>query len=185
MTDTKKLANKEQQSDSAAGRRRKRGVSAAGKEARRNDADSAGTDAITPPRSAIASNATSGDAGYLSAEDLKHFREIFKSKVEHDSQSVPPGPATPDAPAAAEQRPATSADAPRRKRRGRGPQKSPTKVLTSIRLDKEVYEYFRDTGRGWQSRINDFLADKMRREQRSKRRKARAAGNASSSSKSV
>ena len=39
----------------------------------------------------------------------------------------------------------------------RGPQKSPTKVPVSIRLDPEVVEYFRATGEGWQSRINEAL----------------------------
>ena len=41
----------------------------------------------------------------------------------------------------------------------RGPQKSPTKVPVSIRLDPEVVEYFRATGEGWQSRINEVLVE--------------------------
>ena len=39
----------------------------------------------------------------------------------------------------------------------RGPQKKPTKVPVSIRLDPEVIDYFRATGEGWQSRINEAL----------------------------
>ncbi|MCG8561109.1 MAG: BrnA antitoxin family protein [Hyphomicrobiales bacterium] len=42
-------------------------------------------------------------------------------------------------------------------RRTRGPQKEHTKERISIRLDKDVLEYFRKTGRGWQTRINEAL----------------------------
>jgi uncharacterized protein (DUF4415 family) len=42
-------------------------------------------------------------------------------------------------------------------RRGRGPQKVPTKVLTTIRLDADVIAFFRSLGPGYQSRINDAL----------------------------
>jgi len=42
-------------------------------------------------------------------------------------------------------------------RRGRGPQAAPTKVLTSIRLDADVLDYFKSQGTGYQSRINDTL----------------------------
>ena len=42
-------------------------------------------------------------------------------------------------------------------RRGRGPQKAPTKVLTTIRLDADVIAYFRAQGSGYQSRINAAL----------------------------
>lgn len=39
----------------------------------------------------------------------------------------------------------------------RGPQKVPTKVQTTIRLDPSVIAYFRAGGPGWQSRLNDEL----------------------------
>jgi len=42
-------------------------------------------------------------------------------------------------------------------RRSRGPQKSPTKQLVSLRLDPEVIERFRAAGPGWQARMNDAL----------------------------
>jgi uncharacterized protein (DUF4415 family) len=42
-------------------------------------------------------------------------------------------------------------------RRGRGPQKRPTKRLVSIRLDPDLIEHFRARGRGWQARINNTL----------------------------
>jgi uncharacterized protein (DUF4415 family) len=42
-------------------------------------------------------------------------------------------------------------------RRGRGPQKAPTKVLTTIRLDADVIAFFRAQGSGYQSRINATL----------------------------
>ena len=44
-------------------------------------------------------------------------------------------------------------------RRGRGPQKAPTKVLTSIRLDADVLDYFKALGVGYQSRINKALRE--------------------------
>lgn len=48
-------------------------------------------------------------------------------------------------------------------RRGRGPQRAPTKVSTTVRLDADVLEYFRATGPGYQTRINDALRQAMKR----------------------
>ncbi len=42
-------------------------------------------------------------------------------------------------------------------RRVRGPQKSPTKVLTTLRLDADVVDHFKRDGQGWQTRINEAL----------------------------
>lgn len=39
----------------------------------------------------------------------------------------------------------------------RGPQKTPTKELISIRLDRDVLAALRRTGRGWQGRLNALL----------------------------
>ena len=41
--------------------------------------------------------------------------------------------------------------------RRRGPQKSPVKVQISIRLDADLLEMLRASGRGWQSRLNAQL----------------------------
>ena len=43
------------------------------------------------------------------------------------------------------------------RRRGRGPQKDSTKVLTTVRLDADVLAYFKAQGPGFQTRINDEL----------------------------
>ena len=43
--------------------------------------------------------------------------------------------------------------------RVRGPQKKPTKKQLTIRLDQDVVEYFELQGKGWQTRINQVLAD--------------------------
>lgn len=51
-----------------------------------------------------------------------------------------------------------------RMRGQRGPQKAPTKERVGLRLDPEVVRYFRATGPGWQSRINDILAAHVRNE---------------------
>ncbi len=44
-------------------------------------------------------------------------------------------------------------------RRFRGPQKEATKVQTTLRLDSDVVGYFKDGGKGWQTRLNDALRD--------------------------
>lgn len=41
----------------------------------------------------------------------------------------------------------------------RGPQKAPTKERITIRLSPEVVQRFRDTGDGWQSRVDKALKD--------------------------
>jgi uncharacterized protein (DUF4415 family) len=53
--------------------------------------------------------------------------------------------------------PELNADFFGRAKRGRGPQKTPTKRLVSLRLDPEVVERFRATGPGWQRRMNEAL----------------------------
>ena len=42
-------------------------------------------------------------------------------------------------------------------KRGRGPQATPTKVLTSLRIDADILEFFKAQGSGYQSRINAAL----------------------------
>ena len=39
----------------------------------------------------------------------------------------------------------------------RGPGKKPPKESVTIRLDAEILQHFRQTGDGWQTRINDAL----------------------------
>ena len=41
----------------------------------------------------------------------------------------------------------------------RGPQKHPTKVPVTVRYSPEVLEYFKATGEGWQTRMNDALRE--------------------------
>jgi uncharacterized protein (DUF4415 family) len=50
----------------------------------------------------------------------------------------------------------------------RGPQKAPTKQRITIRLSPEVVTKFRETGKGWQSRIDEALQDWLKRESRKK-----------------
>ncbi len=42
-------------------------------------------------------------------------------------------------------------------RRTRGRQKAPTKQQVTLRLDPDVVDHFKATGRGWQTRLNDTL----------------------------
>ncbi|MFW2356062.1 BrnA antitoxin family protein [Hydrogenophaga sp.] len=44
----------------------------------------------------------------------------------------------------------------------RGPQKTPTKERITIRLSPEVVQEFRDTGDGWQTRVDSALKDWLR-----------------------
>jgi len=48
-------------------------------------------------------------------------------------------------------------------KRGRGSQVAPTKVLTSLRLDADVLEFFKSQGSGYQSRINETLRKEVAR----------------------
>ena len=43
-------------------------------------------------------------------------------------------------------------------RRFRGAQKAPTKVPVSIRLSRDVVDYFKAGGSGWQTRIDEALS---------------------------
>lgn len=57
----------------------------------------------------------------------------------------------------ADRLPAETMEALRRYQGQRGPQKSPTKVLISLRVDRDVVEAYRATGAGWQTRANEAL----------------------------
>ncbi|TMH79255.1 MAG: BrnA antitoxin family protein [Betaproteobacteria bacterium] len=51
----------------------------------------------------------------------------------------------------------------RKKLRGRGPQKAPTKARITIRLSHDVVDRFRATGDGWQTRVDAALKDWLKR----------------------
>jgi uncharacterized protein (DUF4415 family) len=46
----------------------------------------------------------------------------------------------------------------------RGPQKTPTKEAVSLRLDRDVLDHFRASGSGWQTKINDVLRERVKKE---------------------
>jgi uncharacterized protein (DUF4415 family) len=48
-------------------------------------------------------------------------------------------------------------------RKGRGPNKAPTKKLVSLRLSQDVIAHFKSTGPGWQSRIDATLRKAVKR----------------------
>jgi uncharacterized protein (DUF4415 family) len=48
-------------------------------------------------------------------------------------------------------------------RKGRGPNKAPTKELVSSRLSPAVLEHFKGGGPGWQTRIDEALAKIVKR----------------------
>ena len=45
----------------------------------------------------------------------------------------------------------------------RGPQKAPTKERVTIRLSREVVERFRESGSGWQTRVDTALRDWLKK----------------------
>ena len=45
----------------------------------------------------------------------------------------------------------------------RGPQRAPVKRQVTLRLDPEVLDFFKATGTGWQTRINEALRRAMRK----------------------
>ena len=52
-----------------------------------------------------------------------------------------------------------AAIAQKRKQGERGPQVAPTKQLVSVRYSPEVLQYFKATGDGWQTRMNEALIE--------------------------
>lgn len=65
-------------------------------------------------------------------------------------------------------------------RRRRGKQKAPTKQMIALRLDRDVLDAYRSTGRGWQGRMRQTLATHAPRHRRNtiaaKPKKRRAPG---------
>jgi uncharacterized protein (DUF4415 family) len=59
---------------------------------------------------------------------------------------------------------------PKRKRGERGLQKEPKKVSVTVRYSPEVVKYFKATGEGWQTRMDEVLKNYVK-----KRRPKRAA----------
>jgi len=50
----------------------------------------------------------------------------------------------------------------KRKPGERGPQKAPTKVQVTLRLDRSVVDHFKASGPGWQTRMNAALRNHVR-----------------------
>ncbi|MDO9139864.1 MAG: BrnA antitoxin family protein [Methylobacter sp.] len=80
-----------------------------------------------------------GEVRELTAEDFKHFRPAAEVLPELFGDGL-----------------ATEMLSP--KKPGR-PRTDTPKSVTGIRVDAEVLEAFRATGRGWQTRINDALKE--------------------------
>jgi uncharacterized protein (DUF4415 family) len=45
----------------------------------------------------------------------------------------------------------------------RGPQKAPTKERVTIRLSREVVQRFRESGGGWQTRVDEALREWLKK----------------------
>jgi uncharacterized protein (DUF4415 family) len=107
----------------------------------------------------------------------KAIRSLAQISDEEDATLTRAAAADPDNPISdelmfARMRPAAEVapEIVRRARGQRGPQQSkPVKKLVSLRLDPDIVQHFRRSGRGWQSRINQALRDaaKLRKRARS------------------
>ncbi len=53
-------------------------------------------------------------------------------------------------------------------RKGRGKQKAPTKELISLRVSRDVLGRFRETGEGWQTRMDEALREWIERRETKK-----------------
>ena len=60
--------------------------------------------------------------------------------------------------------------AAKRKPGQRGPQVAPTKQLVSVRYSPEVLAFFKASGAGWQSRMDDALKQWVSRQSKTRRR---------------
>ena len=89
----------------------------------------------------------SGEVRELTREDMKRFR-----------------------PAAAVLPQELLAVLPKRKPGQRGAQKRPTKEPVTIRYSRDVLEYFRTTGPGWQARIDDALKEWVAQDRQNRER---------------
>lgn len=52
----------------------------------------------------------------------------------------------------------------------RGKQKLPTKKQLTLRLSQEIIDYFKEDGRGWQTRMNKVLSDYVFTEKKKRKR---------------
>lgn len=52
---------------------------------------------------------------------------------------------------------------PKKKRGERGPQQRPKKIAVTLRYSPEVVNYFKSTGEGWQSRMDNILKEWIKR----------------------
>lgn len=68
-----------------------------------------------------------------------------------------------------------AAVAAKRKPGQRGPQVAPTKQLVSVRYSAEVLDYFKASGAGWQTRMDDVLKQWVSEQPKRKRRVNRSA----------
>jgi uncharacterized protein (DUF4415 family) len=60
-------------------------------------------------------------------------------------------------------RPAAEVLSARLLRKVRGPQRAPTKERITIRLSRDVLGRFRESGQGWQSKVDDALRQWLKR----------------------
>lgn len=97
--------------------------------------------------------------------DLPTLDDLAKGKVSLDEYEKADGEDVPDLTDEMMVRARPRSDFPElsaffeRTRGQRGPQKTPVKERVGLRLNKDIVDYFRHTGPGWQSRINEVLAE--------------------------
>ena len=93
---------------------------------------------------AVATSSTFG-------KERKRVARVAKAVRAKDAENVR------DANQPVEMAPGVSSKAKVRQPGRRGPQKLPTKVAVTVRYSPEVLDYFKASGDGWQTRVNDVL----------------------------
>jgi uncharacterized protein (DUF4415 family) len=68
---------------------------------------------------------------------------------------------------------------PKRKRGERGLQKSPRKIPVTVRYSPEVVSFFKESGQGWQSRIDSVLKTYVKKQQKNASTQKRLKGSKS------
>jgi len=85
----------------------------------------------------------------------RHLRDIGDAEEAEIQRQIASDPDDEELGEESARRPMSFAEAVRRQR-GRPPAESPRRQI-SIRLDPDVIEHFKATGKGWQARVNDAL----------------------------
>ncbi len=104
-------------------------------------------------------NASTGNTTITNFANWDKVKSLADEEIIHDSDS--PSTCEDDWATAFVSRSASELHSETTKRK-RGVNKLPIKEQVAIRFDEEVLAYFRSTGKGWQTRMNEVLKEWVR-----------------------